>query len=244
MADDRQIMNMGQTVANKSLETMDHIVQALLSMLSEKSSLKGREALKILEEYVNSGGLLTVTECEADSFTDFAESAKTNELTYYAATNGQTGKITIITRDIDSDRVTEIGKELAKAGKAMAKDPQVPLSVFTDSNRLGDPIRYVNIPSYEYVMGIKQKAVDIGFSFAVAKKQDNTYMMIFNNEDLPKAQSANILPEGIAAMYFSSHTDLQDVREIIERRRKEKEQENEKLQEEKERKKAEKRGRE
>lgn len=220
---DEQIIRSGETLANKGMEVVDDLIQALIAALSNKSSEKEKEVLEVLAEYVKDGGELYTTACDKDAFELFEEIAKREGLTYYAGLNQETGVITIITKDQDAGKLVEISKEMAERGEMIMHNPQLPVAAYT--REFGNAIVYANVDSYEHVEKAKSKAAELGAHFAVARKNDGSYMILTNKADVDKLREAEVIPKQAPAMIFAHQSGLQDVLKLVrDRRRREQEQ--------------------
>lgn len=228
---DEQIIQSGQTVANKTLETMSDIIQALIAALSDKSPAKDKEVLELFSEYVEKGGELATVVCARESYDLFDEIAKDEGLTYYAALDQTSGAVNIIVKDKDAAKLVEISKKMAERGQEIMKNPQLPVAAYT--RNFGDKkIMYINIDSYEQVEKAKAKVAELGAHFAVAKKNDGSYMVLTESEDVQKLKDAEAIPKDSLAKYFAHQDNFQDVLRLIRdrRRREEEKKEMEKTQ--------------
>jgi len=218
--EDRDLARMGMGITTKSMEVMDDLIQALLAALANKSTSDQQEVLKQFAEYVKEKGTLLAMECEPGVFPAFQEAAEANDLTYYAVQNRDTGKVSIITRDLDHEKIKETLLEMAKQGKPMVKDPQIPLKDMLERyDSLG--LVYTTIPDYSCVEAAKEAAAEANIEFSVAKRADNSYMVIYLLKDYKAVREAGLVPEGRHFQVLVSHMDLQDVREIVEREKNE-----------------------
>lgn len=224
-----QVAKMGMDMGNKALEVMSDLVQALIAALSDKSNREQQDVLKNFSEYVKNGGELLTTQCSPQAYEAFEAAAKAADLTFYAAMDQDNGKVVIITKDKDMEKVMDISKEMAANEKPLFKDPQVPVAEYTHES--DKQILYVSVDNYERIAAAKAKAAELGAKFAVSRKNDGTYMVICHDEDMPKLEKAGIVPQEATPMVFGQHTDLQDVHNIVEKRRKEKAEEQERARE-------------
>lgn len=218
---DEQIIRSGQTVANESLEVMSDVIQAFISALSEMSSAKDREVLDAFADYVREGGELSTTICDRESFDLFEEIAKTNGLTYYAALDQTSGKVSIIVKDTDIEKLVDISREMTERGQMIMKNPQLPVAAYTQ--HFGGDVMYVNIDSYEQIEKSKSKAAELDAHFAVARKNDGSYMVLTSQADLPKLEEAGVIPMQSTAMILAHQSNLQDVLKIVKERRRQEE---------------------
>lgn len=223
-------LNMASEMQSKALEVMSDVIQAFLAALSAKSTKEQQEVLRRFADYVKTGGMLTTTKCSQEAFEAFKEAAKEADLTYYAALDNTTGNVMIITKDKDVEKVMDISKQMAAENHPVFENPQLPVAEYT--KRLGDKIMYVNIDSYDRVEAAKGKAAELGAHFAVARKNDGSYMVIAEADDIPKLAEAGVITLDRAPMIFGGQTDLQDVQRIVKERRDRLEQEKQREREE------------
>ena len=228
---DSMVLNMASEMQSKALEVMSDVIQAFLAALSAKSTKEQQEVLKLLADYVKTGGSLATTQCSQGAFEAFHEAAKASDLTYYAALDNNTGNVVIITKDKDMEKVMDISKQMAKENHPVFENPQIPVAEYT--KRLGDKIMYANIESYDQVESKKGKAAELGAHFAVAKKDDGSYMVIAEADDIPKLKKAEIIPPDKTTLMLGYQTNLQDVQRIVREKREKIEKEQKREREEK-----------
>ncbi len=180
--DDRTLVSTGMAYSEKTMETADDVIQALLAALSGKADTEQNHVLENFAEYVQGGGGLYVTQFDSEKLKEFEQTAKANGLAYYAVTDVRNGKASVIIKDRDVPLLQQTAERMAEKGTPLYKDTQLYVAEFLDRYE-GRDIAFRRIGSLEKIKSAKKGAADRGIEFAVGRQQDNSYIVIYLREN-------------------------------------------------------------
>ena len=212
---------------DKTLSAADDVLRALIAALAMKSNEDQKKILENFAKHIAQGKKLNAIVLDKDRMAAFAAYAKKHDLSYYSASDRVTGVFNVIYRDKDELQVQTIAEEMREDGKPLFRNPQ---RDFSDFCREHDDLLYQKIRSLDDVILAKQSLSAQGVDFALAKNEDASYIVVFDSKDTEAIRRSGMVREESPAASFNGHANLQDIRRIIEekRRREQIEKENRK----------------
>ena len=219
---------------DKTLSAADDVLRALIAALAAKSNEDQKKILENFAKYIAQGKKLNAVVLDKDRMAAFAAYAKKHDLSYYSAADRVTGVFNVIYRDKDELQVQTIAEEMRESGKPLFRNPQ---RDFSDFCREHADVQFQRIRSLDDVILAKQSLSAQGVDFALAKNADSSYIVVFDSKDAEAIQKSGMVREDSPAAAFNGHANIQNIRGIIEekRRREEIEKENKRQKEKSER---------
>lgn len=216
--DDKTLVNTGMAYSEKTMETADDIIQALLAALSGKSTIEQNHVLETFAKYVQDGGGLHAAQFSAEHLKDFELEAKANRLTYYAVTDRQSGKVSVIIQDCDIRLFQHTAEQMAEKGNPLYKDPQLYVAEFFDKYKSKD-IVFSKAESLETIRAAKRDAADRNIEFAIGKQPDNSYIVMYLKEDYETLAQLGIADKTRNPVSISQSVNIQEVKRTVEQKR-------------------------
>lgn len=215
---DRTLVNTGMAYSEKTMETADEVIQALLAALSGKTSEEKNHVLESFARYAKVGGGLHVTQFGIDHLKDFEPAAKANGLTYYAVRDMKNDKVSVIIRDCDIQLLTQMTRQMAEKGSPLYKDPQLYVAEFLDKYK-GRDIVFSRVESLEKIKEAKGDAADKGIEFAVGRQQDNSYIVMYLKENYKELVELGIADGARNPSALLGSINIQEVKQIVRQKR-------------------------
>ena len=216
--DDKTLVNTGMAYSEKTMETADDVIQALLAALSGKSTVEQNQVLETFAKYVQDGGGLHAVQFSPEHLKDFELEAKANRLTYYAVADTQCGKVSVMIRDCDIRLFQHTAEQMAEKGHPLYKDPQLYVAEFFDKYE-GKDIVFSKAESLETIRAAKREAADKNIEFAIGKQPDNSYIVMYLKEDYEILAQLGIADKTRNPVPISQSVNIREVKRIVEQKR-------------------------
>lgn len=228
--DDRTLVNTGMAYSEKTMETANDVLQALLAALSGKSTVEQNHVLEEFAKYVQTGGGLHAVRFDSEGLKEFEQAAKENGLAYYAVRDVRSGKVSVLIKDCDIPLFERTVERMAEKGNPLYKDPQLYVAKFLDKYE-GRDVVFSRLDSLEKIKESKKEAADRGVEFAVGRQQDNSYIVMYLREN-HKALAELGIADGTKSPHpLLGSVDIQEVKCVVEQERKARGREKEKQKE-------------
>ena len=183
-------------LANKVLEVMDDVIQALLAALMKKSTAEQQNILANFADYVANGGTLRTVDIDQEHFKAFEEAAAQADMSYYALSHPD-GTVGIILMEQDVAKFNDVVQQMDAAGEPLVKNPQLAYDDFRV--RYGDVgTAEALIEDPELIDMVKQEAAACGIEFAVTQSQNGKYMIHYRDKDERALRNIGLIQDGPA----------------------------------------------
>lgn len=167
-------------VANKVMEVMDDVIQALLAALMKKSTAEQQNILANFADYVANGGTLRTVDIDQEHFEAFEEAAEQADMSYYALSHPD-GTVGIILMEQDVAKFNDVVQQMDAAGEPLVKNPQLAYDDFRE--RYGDVgTAEALIEDPELIDMVKKEATAQGVEFAVTRSENGKYMIHYHED--------------------------------------------------------------
>lgn len=211
---DNTLLQSSVTLAEKTLDTVDDILKALIEALSAKSTKEQHTVLERFSAHIDSGGTLNAIQLDTTHLKNFDEAAKALDLDYYPITDNE--KATILLMDKDVLSVNAIADELAKQGKPLYRNPQIPISDFMERHKNSE-IVYVQVDNLSAIDAAKQRASEANLEFSVCRRADCGYIVVFDKQSQADLVAAGIIPDQKSAKALFSTITMSDAKSVVKK---------------------------
>ena len=128
--DDKTLIDTGMELSEKTIDTANDLVQALLAALSKTSTPEQKHVLEEFANYVYAGGTLQTIQFDKEQIEAFDDAARKFHLAYYAIADNNTDQTTVIIKEKDTKLLEKTVAYLAENHSPLYPNPQISLSEF------------------------------------------------------------------------------------------------------------------